>query len=131
MRDLGKMLLRWGPAVLWMGVLFTASATPARDLPQFGALDYLVKKSGHMLGYSVLGLAFRWALDWSKRRFQAAWLLSIAYAILDELHQSFVAGRHPSPVDVFVFDGIGAAVALWLSSLWRRRAGTPAQMHTE
>ncbi|MBI1854398.1 MAG: VanZ family protein, partial [Chloroflexi bacterium] len=39
-------------------------------------------------------------------------------ALTDEFHQSFVAGRHPSMVDVFLFDGGGAMLALWIG---RRR----------
>ncbi len=42
---------RWGPAVLMMAVIFTASSFPSRDLPSFGLWDRLVKKGGHMLGY--------------------------------------------------------------------------------
>ena len=115
-----KMLLRWVPAVLWMAAIFGLSATPGNDLPQFGSLDYLLKKSGHILGYAILGLAFRWALDWGKRRYVPAWLLAIGYALFDEWHQSFVAGRHPSLLDAFGFDALGAAAALWLSSKWSR-----------
>ncbi|MFH1908814.1 MAG: VanZ family protein [Chloroflexota bacterium] len=48
----------------------------------------------------------------------AAWLLAVLYASGDEFHQSFVAGRHASLVDVGV-DALGAAIALaiwgWLS----------------
>jgi len=36
------------------------------------------------------------------RRSPSAWALAVAvlYAITDELHQGFVAGRHPAVVDV-------------------------------
>ena len=45
-----------------------------------------------------------------------AWLLTILYALTDEYHQSFVAGRHPSIWDVLVFDNLGALLALWLTA---------------
>jgi VanZ family protein len=69
-----------------------------------------------------------WALEAPGRRQGAStrWfaplLLCIAYGATDELHQSFVHGRGPSPVDVLI-DGLGAllglAVYAWLA---RRRA---------
>ncbi len=115
------MLLRWLPAIIWMAVLFAASATPSRDIPTFGVVDYLVKKSGHMLGYAVLGLLLRRALGWDPKRAWLAWLLAVRDALTDEFHQSFVPGRHPALFDAFVFDGGGAALAVWISVLWQRR----------
>ena len=50
-----------------------------------------------------------------------ALLLSSAYAATDELHQSFVEGRHGTPVD-WMIDTAGAALmALLLRSRLRRR----------
>ncbi len=117
MPKLKVIALRWGPAVVWMAVLFAASATPSYDIPTFGTVDYFVKKGGHMLGYAVLALLFRRALGWQKRLPAIPWLLAVTYALLDEFHQSLVPGRHPSLVDVFLFDGGGAALGLLLS--WR------------
>jgi VanZ family protein len=55
------------------------------------------------------------------RRPWLAWLLAVLYAATDELHQSLVPGRHPSPVDVLLFDNVGALVGVWLYSLALRR----------
>ena len=54
----------------------------------------------------------------------SAWALAVAvlYAITDELHQGFVAGRHASPVDVGI-DATGALLAIvgvWLIRSRRR-----------
>lgn len=117
MSNLKVMALRWGPAVLWMAAIFIASATPSVDLPTFGVWDTIVKKGGHMLAYALLAILFRRALGWQARPPGAAWLLAVLYALGDEFHQSFVPGRHPSLVDALGFDGVGAAVALFLS--WR------------
>jgi hypothetical protein len=105
---------RWGPALLWMAVLFISSATPSSDLPSFGILDFVIKKGGHMLGYAILALAYRRGLGREASRPAAAWLLAVMYALLDEFHQSFVPGRHLSLIDALVFDGGGAALAIWL-----------------
>jgi VanZ family protein len=103
---------RWLPAFLVMTVIFGFSATPSNDLPYFGFWDTLVKKGGHMLGYALLALSYWYGLRFEKRLWWLAWLLAVVYATTDEFHQSFVAGRHPSWVDVLGFDGGGAALAL-------------------
>jgi VanZ family protein len=117
----------WLPPLLWMCVLFAASATPSQDIPTFGGIDTLVKKGGHMLGYAVLALLFRRALGWESKHAPLAWLLAVLYAVTDEFHQTFVPGRHPAWLDVLVFDGGGAALALWLSVRWSlaRRSESP------
>ena len=112
-----EILYSWGPALLVMAVIFAFSSTPGNDLPNFGGFDFSVKKAGHMLGYGLLALSYWRGLGFNKKRIWFAWLLSIAYAATDEFHQSFVAGRHPSPVDVLLFDGVGAGIALWIWSL--------------
>src|SRR5512140_3435360 len=120
MPKLKDFAVRWGPPILWMGVLFFASATPGPDIPAFGAWDYIVKKSGHMLGYAVLAILFRRALGWERRPVAAAWLPAVMYALVDELLQSLVPGRHPALTDALGFDGIGAALGLLASWIvWR------------
>ena len=116
-------LLRWGPVIGWMIVLFFASATPGPDIPTFGAWDFVVKKGGHMLGYAVLGVLCRRALGWQRRPVAAAWFPAVMYALVDESHQMFVPGRHPSLVDALGFDGGGAALGLLVS--WVVYRGKP------
>ncbi len=110
-----KYLLRWGPPIAWMVVLFAASATPGPDIPTFGLWDFVVKKGGHMLGYAVLAVLWRRALGWQRRPVFAAWLPAVMYGLVDEFHQSFVPGRHPSLVDALGFDGVGAGLGLLVS----------------
>jgi VanZ family protein len=117
MPKLKPFTVRWGPAIIWMAVLFAASATPAADIPAFGLWDFVVKKGGHMLGYAVLAILFRRALGWERRPVAAAWLPAVMYALLDELHQSLVPGRHPSLEDALGFDAAGAALGLLISWL--------------
>ncbi len=120
--------LRWGPPVLWMAVIFAASATPSMDLPSFGSWDSIVKKAGHAVAYGLLALLFRRALAGRQARIVPAWGLAVGYALLDELHQSLVPGRHPSIVDALGFDGGGAAIALTGSVVLARiKARYPAR----
>jgi VanZ family protein len=44
-------------------------------------------------------------------------LIALAYAAFDEYHQTFVEGRHGSPVDVLI-DAIGIALAVLLHARW-------------
>lgn len=48
----------WLATFLWMGVIFFLSSRPADELPSFGLYDLLVKKSGHLTGYAILGWLF-------------------------------------------------------------------------
>jgi VanZ family protein len=105
-------LLRWLPALIIMLLIFAASATPSASIPEFGFWDTVVKKGGHMTGYGLLAAAYWYGLGFDLKKGWLAWLLAVLYAATDEFHQSFTPGRHPSPVDVFLFDGGGAALAL-------------------
>jgi VanZ family protein len=118
---LKKTFLPWFPAVLVMVVIFKFSSTPSTEMPDFGLWDMLVKKGGHMLGYGLLALAYWLGLRFEKRRWWLALLLAVTYAVTDEFHQFVVPGRHPSGVDVLVFDGGGAAIALGLAYLWQMK----------
>ena len=120
-----KVLLPWLPAALMMTAIFGISSIPSNEMPNFGPSDLVVKKGGHMLGYGGLALAYWYGLRFDKRRWWLALLFTVLYAISDEFHQSFVTGRHPSWVDVFVCDGGGAAIALGLVNLWRARRKSP------
>jgi VanZ family protein len=106
-------LWRWGPALVMMILIFTASGTPGNDLPQFGVWDFLVKKGGHMIGYALLGAAFLRGLankkSINKGTLILAIILSALYAASDEFHQSFTPGRTPSVSDVGI-DTFGATL---------------------
>lgn len=118
-----SFFLRWAVVVVWMGLIFAFSSRsqlPRLPEPFF---DVLLKKGGHFLGYGVLGVLLWRAFDWGRRRWVAAWVVAVMYAVSDEFHQSFVPGRHPSPWDV-VIDACGAAtlmVLVWV--MWRFRGG--------
>jgi VanZ family protein len=115
-----RSLLPWLPAIGMMIIIFLASNTPARDIPNFGPLDMVIKKAGHMLGYALLALAYWYGLGFKKHAWWLALVLAILYAMTDEFHQVFIPGRHASWVDVFGFDGGGAALALLVSASFLR-----------
>ncbi len=98
-----------------MAAIFAFSNTPSTSLPNFNAFDFIVKKSAHMLGYALLALAYLRAFDGDTRKWKLVWLLAILYAASDEFHQSLVAGRGATVIDVGI-DAIGAGLGL----LWAR-----------
>jgi VanZ family protein len=110
---------RWLPALLLMLVIFVFSSQPSDSLPDFSRLDSLVKKGGHMLGYGFLAVCYWRALEWKKANRWLAWAFAVLYAVTDEFHQSFVAGRHASIWDVLVFDNSGALLGLWIAGVFR------------
>jgi len=112
--------LRWLPALVMMGLIFLFSAQPAAQLPYFGAIDVLLKKSGHAIGYALLGLSYYYALPPRLSRFYRAalsLLMALLFALSDEFHQSFVEGRTSSLRDVAI-DMMGAGAALLLAGFY-------------
>jgi VanZ family protein len=109
-------LRRWGPALVMMILIFTASGTPGNDLPGFGVWDFLVKKGGHMIGYGLLGAAWLRGLANNKGINKGALILAIVlsglYASSDEFHQSFTPGRTPNLADVGI-DTVGAMLGVF------------------
>jgi len=105
---------KWLPSLLMMLVIFLFSARPSSDLPNFGWADTIVKKGGHVIGYALLAWSYWHMFDYRRGKLWLSWLLAVLYAVTDEFHQTFVAGRHPSIWDVVVFDNLGALISLWL-----------------
>ena len=100
----------WFPVVLWAAVIFTISAVPSLD-SGLGVWDTLLRKLGHVGEYAVLGALLYRAV----RREPAAVFLGSLYAVTDEVHQSFVTGRHGSPVD-WLIDTVGVVAGVLLLS---------------
>ena len=120
-----KKIQKWIPALCMMGVIFWFSAHTEAQLPNFSWADTLVKKSGHVIGYAMLTYTYWYALGMDKNKRWLAWLLAILYAMTDEYHQTYSAGRHPSIFDVMIFDDLGALLSLWLATRYvnRKRPG--------
>ena len=108
----------WLPPLALMAVIFFFSAQP--DLNSgLGLADTIGRKLIHVAEYAVLTVlwwrALRTLMD-ERRAALAAFLITSLYAVTDEFHQSFVSGRHGSPLD-WAIDSAGAAlVALRLRS---------------
>ena len=102
---------RWLPVVLWAAVIFALSSIPHLS-SGLGTWDYVLRKGAHMTEYAILAVLLVRALQ----REVPAFVLGALYAASDELHQSYVRGRHGTPVDVAI-DSVGLALGLLA---WRR-----------
>ena len=89
----------------------------------------IVRKLAHFSEFALLGFLVRLLMRSYrlKRGGLLAWVSATLYAVTDEVHQMFSAGRGPSPVDVGI-DSLGAATGvlfacavLWL--VMRRKGG--------
>ncbi len=107
-------LRAWAPAVAWAALIFAFSAQAnLRFLPDDSA-DFALRKLGHTAVFGILALLVWHAIATTTRtRRPRAWalLLTILYAVTDELHQAVVSGRHASAVDVAI-DAAGALIAV-------------------
>jgi VanZ family protein len=146
-----RFLKYWGPVILWMALIFSASSDAGSTehssrilgpllrwlLPGLSteAIDGWVtgiRKAAHVTEYAVLaGLVWR-ALrkpvkenprPWDWKQAGLALACAAAYAASDEFHQSFVPSRQGQVTD-WLFDVVGATLGLlglWLLGRWRKR----------
>jgi VanZ family protein len=102
------MASRWLPVLVWAGVIFAFSSIPSLN-SGLGGWDYVLRKGAHMTEYAILaGLLVR-----ATGSYAWAFALAVSYAASDEFHQTFVRGRHGSPIDVGI-DAAGALIGITL-----------------
>ncbi len=120
----------WIPVILWGAVIFTLSTSaftasnttkiidpvlkwllPSITAASIDVAHMLIRKSAHFSEYCVLF----WLLVRGPMRHRPymALMLCVAYALLDEGHQSFVPGRTASLYDV-ALDSTGALFSHFL-----------------
>lgn len=117
-----RIALLLGPPLAMMALIFMLSGQPGDnvDRPWW---DVVLRKGAHVTEYAILTALWWRALRalGVRRPLLAALAVSVAYAVTDEFHQTFVDGRHGTPVDVLI-DAIGMTIAAVLIL----RLGPPA-----
>jgi len=146
----------WWPALVWAAVIawfstgtFTSENTgkiiipvlhwilPALPRETLVVIHGLIRKTAHFVEYFVLSLLILRGLRAGRKEAHLRWavaavLLAVAYAALDEFHQSFVPGRTAAVSDVLL-DSTGgaaaqavAALTFLLGEVRRKRQGSMA-----
>src|SRR4029453_18853657 len=139
----------WLPVFIWFGVIFASSTDifsaehtsrylvpflrwldPQISISTIAMIHFALRKLAHLTEYAVLAaLLWRALRRGTKLRarmstlFVGVWVTCAIFAVSDEFHQSFVASRSMSPLDVMI-DISGAAVGLAicvLCALWANR----------
>jgi VanZ family protein len=136
----------WLPVFIWLGVIFAGSTDifsaehasrylvpflrwldPHISISTIATVHFALRKLGHLIEYAVLAALFwRALLSGTNLRarmsmlFVGVWVACAIFAVSDEFHQSFVASRSMSPLDVMI-DISGAAVGLAICVLCANR----------
>lgn len=116
-----KLVLRWGPVLLVMGLIFYFSSLPDPGGPPGGISD----KTAHFLIYGALGASMIRALAGGRSAAMtlptilAAMALSTLYGVSDEIHQYFVPPRTPEILDIAA-DAAGACAGVILLTVLAR-----------
>ena len=117
-------LVRTIPALVWMLAIFVMSSRSQVPQPP-GLSIQLVAIAGHFAAYGLLAILVAFAVPQCVRQFASraavAFIVTVLYGVSDELHQSFVSGRHASVGDVVV-DALGALTGigvLYFVTRWR------------
>ena len=118
-------------AGLWMSLIFylsSRSSIPVDVVESGTPISLALRKAGHFLAFGTLALFLRWGLGpWrsSLKVAVVAFALTVAYAVGDEVHQTFTPGRTGSAADVAI-DSAGALAAV---TLWRALERWTALVH--
>ncbi len=149
-RKLRPFLKYWLPVVIWMALIFSASADshsyehssrfvepflhwlfPQMSQSWVETIHLFIRKCAHLTEYAMLALLLWRAVrrpvkndprPWNWREARLALLLVALYAASDEFHQLFVPSRDAAVLDVLI-DTVGGAaglLALWLFGRWRK-----------
>jgi VanZ family protein len=114
-------VVAWLAVIAWMTVIFILSSQP--DLGEgLGRWRFGLAKVGHVVVFTILGVLVAHAMDRVRLSRRTWWTLVFVaiYAIVDELHQSFVPGRTPMLMDVMIDSTSGLVGALVWSRFGRR-----------
>jgi VanZ family protein len=104
---LRRVAWEWLPVVIWAALIFAVSSIPSLGTG-LGVWDLVLRKLAHVSEYAVLGFLLARVVAVAP-----ALLIGVLYAVSDELHQTFVAGREGAPRDVAI-DALGVAIGIFV-----------------
>jgi len=151
-----KLLKYWLPVFIWLGVIFAGSTDifsaeqtsrylvlflrwldPQISISTIAVIHFVLRKLGHLTEYAVLA-----ALLWRALRsgtnlrarmpplFAGVWVVCAIFAATDEFHQSFIASRSASLLDLMI-DTSGAVVGLAICVLFAAWANRKSEIENQ
>ena len=119
-------MLAWLPALLWALFIFALSSRTRLPVALPGSTD----KLAHLAAFLVLGAGLAWGAVSTGSAPALPVLLGLLYGAADELHQRFVPGRSPDPLDWLadaagVLLGVAIFYPLFARRTSRRGASIP------
>lgn len=118
-----KNLKSYLPVIIVGAVIFIVSHQSKIDAAYtFGLSDKLL----HIGAYLIFGLALIWGMNKNhpdikiERFFLIFLLIGSTFALSDEVHQNFVAGRDSDFFD-WLADNIGLIIAFWIFKYLKQR----------
>lgn len=117
-----KNYIFWLPTLIWAGIIFAFSNHSVIRTSEFFFADFILKKTAHFTEYLILFVlvyrSFKNTIIPGKNKcLYLSLILTVLYAISDEIHQTFVPGREGRPRDVFI-DSLGIVTAFYLINNW-------------
>ncbi len=146
----------WLPIFVWLGVIFAGSTDifstqqtsrylvpflrwldPQISISTIAAIHFALRKLGHLIEYAVLA-AFLWRAlrnGTSMRAkmstlFAGVWVVCAILGATDEFHQSFIASRSASLLDVMI-DNSGAVVGLAICVVFAAWANRKSEIENQ
>ncbi len=118
MRNTYFYLKLWLPVIVWCSIIFYLSNIPYLSSGLEETLDTILRKIAHVVEFAILTfLLWRAIINSFKLDltlvYKLSAILSVLYAISDEIHQAFVPFRGPRVTDVLI-DSIGVVIAMWI-----------------
>lgn len=114
---MAKKIIRFLPALLWMGVIFYFSS---RQTTGIGGdsywLRFTILKSFHLAEYTILTIL----LFFATKKIHFSFLIAYLYSFTDEFHQHFIPGRTGRLRDTF-FDLTGIFIGLLIIKFFQKR----------
>lgn len=110
--------------LVWMVVLWWLSSIPEGPERIIEGLQISLwfQKTMHVVAYAILATTWIWTLRGRlslRGVVTTALVLTVAYAVVDEIHQGYVPGRTSAATDVLI-DLFGALLAITLATGMKR-----------
>ena len=114
------------PYVSWISFTYNNAPVSVKTHGVDGMVEFFIRKGTHVFVFFLLTclifLALRKTTALSfKTQLGLSFLLTVAYAIVDEIHQGFTPNRTPYLGDV-ILDSLGGLLAILIIILMRKKA---------